>query len=80
MLLNNKCQSTCSDDKYLYDGKCYPCAENCLSCDEQGCLECNDSTVLVKKQCKSAKSCPDHCDKCDDPSECISCQSGFFLF
>ena len=73
-----ECQ-ICKEDLILIDNFC--CIENCLKCDNTGCIECSEET----KYGPECKDCPENCfyenlktkRKCEqDSGNCYSCIKG----
>jgi hypothetical protein len=58
----------CPQYKYLINGICQGCPENCMNCSETGlCLQCKRSYVFVGLTCQK---CMDNCISCLNMDRC----------
>ena len=51
----------------------FNCTSNCYSCDESGCIKCNDGYYVNGNTCSA---CSNNCKECNS-SGCIECNDGY---
>ena len=78
-LPSNEC--SCPEGQYLSQlGVCLPCHPACSSCFETGannCYQCAKGASFFQNSCIF---CHASCDLCSEPTKCITCKHGLFLF
>ena len=63
--------SICMDGYGLVDGLCIECSKDCLNCDKDGCLKCDNHFYLSDKICKE---CSSDCLECqNNENNCTKC-------
>ncbi|EAR91485.2 hypothetical protein TTHERM_00598660 (macronuclear) [Tetrahymena thermophila SB210] len=78
----NTCGSVCNSNQYLNSNSiCTGCGQNCIKCNQNGCLQCANSSYYIDPinqqnclQCQIA-----NCSICSSNGKCSICNSGYQL-
>ena len=69
------CSQNCPERHYQDSAsntkRCVECPQNCLECDQRGCLRCQNSFFNKQGVCSA---CPENCLECDSKG-CLECRS-----
>ena len=82
-VLTNTCSPNCQTGFYPDENNiCLQCDDNCVNCDENNCLTCENDFNILDGMCISPITCEntiENCEVCDLGFSCTSCGNGFLL-